>query len=160
MVCAPHTSNWDFLYAVSAFWKIGIPMKLFIKDDWTKPWYGFFIKWLGGIGVNRSQRTNLTDYAATLLKDESKRLYLINTPEATRSFAEKWKHGFYHIAKKAEVPILLAYCDYNKKEVGVGVAINPKEKSIEETLQIAEDFYKNKSGKYPNKFNSKININE
>ncbi|MBV7439937.1 1-acyl-sn-glycerol-3-phosphate acyltransferase [Weeksellaceae bacterium TAE3-ERU29] len=160
LVCAPHTSNWDFLYAVMAFWKMGIPMKLFIKDAWTKPWYGFFVKWLGGIGVDRSKRNNLTDYAAKLLRDKSERLYLINTPEATRSFSGKWKKGFYHIAQKGDVPIVLAFCDYKKKESGAGVVIDPKEKTYEETLQIAEDFYKNISGKYPEKFNTKIAIND
>ena len=68
LVAAPHTSNWDFFYTIISFWALEIPMKFFIKDDWTKPWYGFIIKSLGGIGVDRSQRANRVDYATELMK--------------------------------------------------------------------------------------------
>ncbi len=156
LVSGPHTSNWDFVITVSAFWKLGIPMKVFIKDDWTKPWYGFIIKWMGGIGVNRSQRQNLVDYAASLLKDPTQRLYLVNTPEGTRGYAKKWKKGFYYIAKKGEVPILFAYADYKKKEAGISGQIDPQTHSFSEVLQYAEDFYWNVTPKYPEKFNKHI----
>lgn len=156
LVCAPHTSNWDFVVTVAAFWKMGIPMKLFIKDAWTKPWYGFIIKALGGIGVNRKQRQNLTDYAGKLLRNKSERLYLVNTPEGTRKFAEKWKKGFYYIAQKGEVPILFAYADYAKKEAGINAMADPKIHTLEQTLQIAKDFYENIEAKFPEKFNKKI----
>lgn len=43
LVCAPQTSNWDFYYTIAAFWQMDIPMKLFIKDAWTKPWYGYIL---------------------------------------------------------------------------------------------------------------------
>lgn len=156
LVCGPHTSNWDFVITIAAFWKMGIPMKFFIKDDWTKPWYGFIIKSLGGIGVNRKQRQNLTDYAAGLLRDKSERLYLVNTPEGTRKFAEKWKKGFFYIAQQGEVPILFAYADYRKKQAGIGAMADPKIHSLEQILKIAENFYKNIEAKFPENFNPNI----
>lgn len=155
LVCAPHTSNWDFYYTVAAFWQMKIPFKMFIKDAWTKPWYGFFIKKMGGIGIDRSQRNNMVDFAADILKNNN-RLYLLNTPEGTRSYAEKWKNGFYHIAQKAEVPILLAFCDYKKKEAGIEVMIDPKNKSLEEVMQQIELYYENITAKYPELYNKKI----
>ena len=156
LVCGPHTSNWDFVVTVGAFWKMGVPMKMFIKDDWTKPWYGFVIKWLGGIGVDRSQRQNLVEHAGQLLRDKSERLYLVNTPEGTRSFAEKWKRGFYYIAKEGDVPILFAYADYAKKIAGITGYIHPNENSVEEVLAYARKFYANVSAKYPENFNKNI----
>src|SRR5690606_28428112 len=92
LVAAPHTSNWDFFYTITSLWAMEIPMKFFIKDAWTKPWYGFIIESLGGIGIDRSQSANMVDYAAGLLKDAD-RLYMLNTPEGSRSWAEKWKTG-------------------------------------------------------------------
>lgn len=56
IVCAPHTSNWDFLYAILVFWILEIPMKIFIKSSHIKAWYGFFIKQLGGIGVEHKKK--------------------------------------------------------------------------------------------------------
>ncbi|MDO5510628.1 MAG: 1-acyl-sn-glycerol-3-phosphate acyltransferase [Weeksellaceae bacterium] len=156
LVCGPHTSNWDFVVTILAFWKMGIPMKLFIKDDWTKPWYGFVIKWLGGIGVDRSQRQNLTDYAASLFKESNERLYLVNTPEGTRKWVEKWKKGFYYIAQKGEVPILFAYADYERKQAGISAMTDPARYSLEEVLQQAEDFYKNVTPHTPENFNPNI----
>ncbi|MDO5655555.1 MAG: 1-acyl-sn-glycerol-3-phosphate acyltransferase [Flavobacteriaceae bacterium] len=153
LVCGPHTSNWDFVVTVAAFWKLGIPMKVFIKDAWTKPWYGFVIKSLGGIGVDRSARQNLTAYAAELLRNKTERLYLVNTPEGTRSFAKRWKKGFYYIAKEGEVPILFAFADYKKKKAGITGYIDPAIYSFEEVLDYAEKFYADVTPKFPEKFN-------
>lgn len=155
LVCAPHTSNWDFYFTIAAFWEMGIPMKMFIKDAWTKPWYGYFIKQLGGIGIDRSQRKNMVEYASSILKKEEK-LYLINTPEGTRSFAEKWKTGFYHIAKEANVPIVLAYCDYGKKRAGISKIVEVNNRDLNEILAEIEAFYQNVEAKYPELFNKKI----
>ncbi|NLN33610.1 MAG: glycerol acyltransferase [Flavobacteriaceae bacterium] len=155
LVAAPHTSNWDFFYTIISFWALEVPMKFFIKDDWTKPWYGFIIKSMGGIGIDRSQRANRVDYATELMKN-SKALYLLNTPEGSRSRAEKWKTGFYYMAKKAEVPILLAYCDYEKKIAGIGKIIHLEKKSKEEILTEIQEYYIHVKGKYPENYNPKI----
>ena len=155
LVCAPHTSNWDFYYTIGAFWQMGIPMKMFIKDAWTKPWYGYFIKQLGGIGIDRSQRKNMVEFAANILRN-SDRIYLINTPEGTRSYAEKWKNGFLHIAQQADVPIVLAFCDYKKKKAGLAKVVETHNRSREEILQEIEDFYRDVTGKYPELYNPKI----
>lgn len=155
LIAAPHTSNWDFFYTIFAFWYLEIPMRFFIKDSWTKPWYGFLIKNLGGIGINRSQRSNMVDYAAEILK-KNDHMYMLNTPEGSRSWAEKWKTGFYYIAQKAEVPIVLAYCDYQKKIAGIGQIIDIQGKSKEAILTEIERYYQNIQGKYPENYNPKI----
>ena len=156
LVCGPHTSNWDFVITVAAFWKMGIPMKLFIKDDWTKPWYGGLIKWLGGIGVDRSQRSNLVEHAGAMLRDRSERLYLVNTPEGTRGFAEKWKKGFYYIAKSGNVPILFGFADYEKKIAGIRGKIDPETHSLEEVLAYAQDRFLQVHPKFPENFNPDV----
>ena len=155
LVAAPHTTNWDFFYAVFAFWSMEIPMKFFIKDSWTKPWYGFLIKAVGGIGINREQHSNMVQFASNLLKASDK-LYMLNTPEGSRSWVEKWKTGFYYIALEAKVPILLAYCDYEKKMAGIGCVIELENKTKEEVLTEIQDFYKDIKGKYPENYNPKI----
>lgn len=155
VICAPHTSNWDFYYAVFAFWKMGIPMKMFIKDSWTKPWYGFVIKWLGGIGIDRSARNNMTGFATEYLKNHE-HLYLLNTPEGTRSWSEKWKNGFYYIAKDANVPLLLAFCDYKRKEAGIDKIIHLENRSKEDVLDEIQAYYANINAKYPENYNKKI----
>lgn len=156
LIAAPHTSNWDFFYAIFAFWYLEIPMKFFIKDSWTKPWYGYFIKKLGGIGIDRSQRSNKVDFAVDLLETTPHQLYILNTPEGSRSWAEKWKTGFFYIAQKANVPLVLSYCDYQKQMAGIGKVIYLDGRSKEDVLLEIQDFYKNIKGKYPEKYNPKI----
>ncbi|MFV0304391.1 MAG: 1-acyl-sn-glycerol-3-phosphate acyltransferase [Moheibacter sp.] len=155
LVAAPHTTNWDFFYAIFSFWSMEIPMKFFIKDSWTKPWYGFLIKAVGGIGINRTQSSNKVEYAAELLQN-SDNLYMLNTPEGSRSWVEKWKTGFYYIALEAKVPILLSYCDYEKKMAGIGRVIKLENRTKEEVLLEIQDFYKDIKGKYPEDYNPKI----
>lgn len=155
LICAPHTSNWDFYYTLAAFWQMGIPMKMFIKDAWTKPWYGFVIKTMGGIGIDRSQRNNMVQFAADLLQN-AEHLYLLNTPEGSRSRAGKWKNGFYYIAKEAQVPIVLAFCDYKKKEAGIDKIVQTQGRTLEEVMQEIEDYYRTVHAKYPENYNQKI----
>jgi 1-acyl-sn-glycerol-3-phosphate acyltransferase len=50
---------------------------------------------------------------------------LIVPPEGTRSKTREWKTGFYHIAVTAQVPIVLAYMDYERKISGLGEIFVP-----------------------------------
>lgn len=155
LVAAPHTTNWDFFYAIFAFWYLKIPMKFFIKDSYTKPWYGFLFRSMGAIGIDRSHRNNMVDYGAKVLT-ERKNMFLLNTPEGTRSRVEKWKTGFYYIAEKANVPIVLAYCDYQEKIAGIGRVVELKERTKNDVMLEIQNFYKDIKGKYPENYNPKI----
>ncbi|MDA8566677.1 1-acyl-sn-glycerol-3-phosphate acyltransferase [Schleiferiaceae bacterium] len=151
-IAAPHTSNFDTFLALATFWQMKLPMKFLIKDFYTR-WYFFgLITWLGGIGVNRSQRNNLVDVSAQLMI--SGKINLIISPEGTRSRTDKWKSGFYYIAKKANVDISLGFVDYKNKRAGVEKIITPT--TLEETKAKLTDFYKDIQGKYPEKFNPNI----
>ena len=154
IIAAPHTSNWDLLFALAVFWKMKIPMKYFIKDSFTKPPHGWFFKMMGAIGVDRKKTGNLVHHAAATIKRMDK-IALMVPAEGTRSYVKKWKTGFYHIAKKANVPVALGYLDYKNKIAGVGDLVYLTD-SFEKDMQLIEDFYKDIQGKHPEKFNTKI----
>lgn len=158
MIAAPHTSNWDLLYTVAVYWKEDVHAKFFIKDAYTKGILGFFFRWLGAIGIDRSKHSNTVDYAASLF-EEYENLVLLVPAEGTRKRVEKWKTGFYHIAKKAGVPVSLGYLDYKKKIAGVGQMIHLSD-SFEKDMERIEDFYKDVSGRHPELYNPKIFIRE
>ena len=101
MLAAPHTSNWDIVYALVVYWLEGIDAKFLIKNNYTKSFFGFFFKWLGAIGVDRKKNSNLVDYSVQLF-NESDKLILMVPAEGTRRKVDKWKTGFYHIAKNAK----------------------------------------------------------
>ena len=119
MIAVPHTSNWDALYTRPAFVLMGIPVKITIKDSYMRFPHGALIRYLGGIGIDRSPkkegeaRPSMVQLMADLFKKHDDLVMLI-TPEGTRSKRTQWKTGFYHIAVAANVPIALGYCDYQK----------------------------------------------
>lgn len=155
LIAAPHTSNWDFFFMLCSMWALKIPGRFLIKDDHTKGVFGGLLKALGAIGIDRSQKTNFVDYAVNLLKKENK-LVLIVPPEGTRKKVEKWKTGFYNIAKGAEVPIILSFLDYGKRKLGVLKFVSTKDGTFEEVMEEIQEYYKDISGKIPENFNPNI----
>lgn len=152
MVGAPHTSNWDLVHTVASLSLLNIPLRFTIKKEWLKPPVGWFVKPLGAIGINRQKpgaggKSGKVHEIAELFK-KYERLALVITPEGTRSKSDKIKSGFYHIAKAAQVPIALAYLDYENKIAGIGRIIYPAE-TYEETLDELKDFYKDIPAKFP-----------
>ena len=155
VIAAPHTSNWDFPIALMSFWRMKLHVKYFIKDEYTKGMFGWFFKWTGAIGVNRGQRNNLIEYAIGLL-DNDPSLSVLVTPEGTRSLARKWKRGFYHIAKGADVPVTLGFVHYKKKRAGIMDMIHLTD-SFEDDMQRIQDFYNEHTlARYPELWNPKI----
>lgn len=114
VVVGPHTSNWDFVLGYIAFQKYGITGRYLIKKELFFFPLGFFLRKMGGLPVDRKAKNNFTDQAVELFKKYDD-LYLVFTPEGTRSYNPNWKKGFYYIAQKANVPIYIAYMDYEKK---------------------------------------------
>lgn len=154
MLAAPHTSNWDIVYALAVYWLEGIDAKFLIKDSYTKGFFGFFFKWLGAIGVNRSKNNNLVDYSVELF-NSSESLVLMVPAEGTRQRVEKWKTGFYHIAKTAKVPVSFGFLDYKQKVAGVG-NVYDLTGDFENDMQTIEDFYAEIETKHPELYNKKI----
>ncbi|WP_180003952.1 MULTISPECIES: 1-acyl-sn-glycerol-3-phosphate acyltransferase [unclassified Acinetobacter] len=156
MIAAPHTSNWDALYARLALKALGVNVRITIKDSYMKFPFGPFVRAMGGIGINRrpkqdgEARQSMVELMADLFKQHPKLVMLV-TPEGTRAKQEKWKTGFYHVAMQAGVPIALAYMDYAQKKTGVGKIVYPTgdyEKDMAEIM----DFYAQIHAKFPEKF--------
>lgn len=104
---------------------------------------------MGGVPVDRKKNNNLTDIAASYF-DNSESLYLLFTPEGTRSYSPNWKKGFYYIAQKAQVPIYIGYVDYEKKIGGFHSLFQPTgdvDADIKEIKKILSQY----KGKYPEK---------
>jgi len=74
--------------------------------------------------MKSSSGAHTTDLMAELFKERAD-LVLMVSPEGTRSPNPHWRSGFYYIAKKAGVPIVLAYADYDQKVAAVGHIIYP-----------------------------------
>ncbi|SDD87466.1 1-acyl-sn-glycerol-3-phosphate acyltransferase [Riemerella columbipharyngis] len=159
LVVAPHTHNLEYLLGNLTYWSLGKSLKIIIKDAHTKAWYGGIVKGLGGIGIDRSQKNDLVNFVANLFEKED--FSLVITPEGTRSYVQKWRKGFYHMALKARVPIVLATGDFKRKISYIGKKISVEEletKSYEDILKTISDYYIEKDihPKVPENWNPNI----
>jgi 1-acyl-sn-glycerol-3-phosphate acyltransferase len=151
VIAAPHTSSWDFVYALGTYAVLGLPVNYVAKKELFKfPLKGIF-KATGGIPVDRSKHQNFVDVIIQKI-NESDRLYLMMAAEGTRKRVDKWKSGFYHAAMGAGVPILLGYLDYKNKVAGFGQVIYPTGNKEHDMSKIRQ-FYSNITGKNPELFN-------
>ena len=151
IIGAPHTSNWDFVYAMAALRLFGIKLNYLAKKELFQwPIKKLFIN-TGGIPVERSKNSRMVD---SIIKkfNELDSLVLAISPEGTRKRVEKIKTGFYHIALATGVPIYLGYLDYEKRVAGFSEPFYPSGNREADTA-IIKDFYRNKKGRSPELFN-------
>jgi 1-acyl-sn-glycerol-3-phosphate acyltransferase len=149
IVVGPHTSNWDFVLGRMAFVTYGVKGRYLIKKELFFPPLGWFLKAIGGVPVDRKQRNNLTETAARFF-NENETMFLVFSPEGTRSYNPKWKKGFYYIAMKANVPICISYMDYKRKIGGFHSIFYPTGK-VEEDILYIKSILREYKGKYPEK---------
>ncbi|MBQ6653595.1 MAG: 1-acyl-sn-glycerol-3-phosphate acyltransferase [Prevotella sp.] len=153
IIClAPHTSNYDFLIGQLYSGAEGMRNNFLMKKEWFFWPLGRLFKRLGGIPVWREKHTSLTDnLAKTALEHETFRLCI--TPEGTRSLNTEWKKGFYFIAHKAQIPILLYGVDYQKRYIQCTKSFVPSG-NIEEEMDMVRQYYKDFKGKHPERFST------
>ena len=147
LIGAPHTSNWDFGIMLLLMGAEQLPICFMGKDSLFRWPLGPVMRSLGGIPVNRRERTNLVDQIAAKF-EEFEELIIGIAPEGTRSKTAHWKTGFYYIALKAQVPIAMAYLDYGNKIIGVGPSFIPSG-DINADFEIIREFYTGIVGKNP-----------
>ncbi len=151
IIClAPHTSNWDFLLGQLYSGAEGFKSNFLMKKEWFFWPLGPIFKKLGGIPVWRSKHTSMTDNLAETAR-QAKTFHLCITPEGTRSPNPDWKKGFYYIAQKAEMPILLYGIDYERKHIECTKTIIPNGDIDQQMREIKLYFCKFK-GKKPENF--------
>ena len=150
VVGAPHTSNMDFYVVILFFISIGMKISFLIKKEVMVFPIKNLMRKLGAIPVDRSGNNKITEQLTEEFK-KKERLFLIITPEGSRSLRPRWKRGFYYIAKAANVPILLGYVNYKYKTLGIGDVFYPTD-DVEADMKKIKGFYKDKHAKYPEKF--------
>ena len=117
LIIGPHTSGWDFVIGLAFRSKLKLYHSKFLgKEELFKPPFGFFFRKLGGFPVNRSGQHNMVEQVVSQF-DAHESFLLVLSPEGTRKKVDRLRTGFYHIAKKANVSILMAGFDFAKKQM-------------------------------------------
>lgn len=151
LVAAPLTSNWDFIVGRLAISAMGVPQKVLTKKEIFFFPLKYFLYALRAMPIDRKVSKKMVDYIIEFFKQKDDFVLSIS-PEDTRSYIEKWKTGFYHIAVKANVPLLLGRIDYKKKLVELSKAFYPSGDFPKDFAEIVH-YFSNAQGLYPEKYN-------
>ena len=147
---APHTSNMDFLMGQLYSRSINTPIQFLMKKFWFFWPLGILMRHIGGIPIDRSKRTGITDQIAEIARN-SEVFRLCVTPEGTRKATSEWKKGFYFIALKAQLPILLYGLDYERKLIACTKTIIPSG-DVEKDMEEIKAYFSAFRGKHPDQF--------
>jgi 1-acyl-sn-glycerol-3-phosphate acyltransferase len=149
IIIYPHTSNWDFPLGLLFRYASGMPIHWVGKDTLFRWPFAALFHRLGGIPVNRRERTgfvaNMTNEFAC---HES--FYLAIAPEGTRRYTSSLKSGFYRVALSAKVPLALGFFDYVRREIGIAGYLTLCGDENADLAQIAAA-YADRHGKHPSK---------
>ncbi len=151
VICAaPHTSNWDLIIGKLFYSAIGRKTSFMMKKEWFFFPLGYFFKAIGGIPVDRSRQTSLVEQMAERFAAK-RHFHLAITPEGTRKANSDWKRGFYYIALKAQVPIVLFALDYPTKTITGNKVVYPTG-DIERDMHDIKQYYTRFRGKKAQNF--------
>jgi 1-acyl-sn-glycerol-3-phosphate acyltransferase len=147
---APHTSNWDFIIGKLYTIAIGQSNHFLMKKEWFFWPLGILMRRMGGIPVHRDKKMKVTDSVAEMARNADVFRVCV-TPEGTRKANSEWKKGFYYIALKADIPILLYGLDFKTKTIVCTKKIIPNG-DVENQLQEIKEYFRNFTGKHPHQF--------
>ncbi len=150
VIVAPHTSNWDGIIGVAAIAGLDARISFLGKDAAFKYGLGTFLKYMGGIPIDRSNPSGVINDAIEKIRRINGTI-LGMSPEGTRSKVDAWKTGFLRIAKGIDANIIPASLDFAKKEVLLGKTFTPTGDNKKDILSL-QDYYKDFTAKHPEKY--------
>ena len=159
LAVAPHTHWVDVMVGFAARQALHIEHAKFLgkKELFVGP-PGWVLRKMGGTPVDRFAKAGMVDQVVELFN--SHETFMLGlSPEGTRKRVDKLRTGFYHIAKKAGVPIVPIGFDYANKLVIIGDAFFPGDDEEEDLKKIIA-FYAGIQGKKPelDMRNLKVNL--
>ncbi len=136
LIGAPHTSNLDGFYCLLVTSALGYRIKWVVKGELDWPVLGAILRSLGAIFIDRGSGNALQTIEQHL--QDSERLCLAIAPEGTRARRSRWRTSFLHIAEAHDLPLVLGYLDYSRREGGTGPIIRDlsERAALQEALQV------------------------
>lgn len=139
LIGIPHTSNWDFVVGICTVFLLRLRVRWWVKHTVAVWPFAGIVDWLGGVPINRRAAHGVVEQTVAVFRREPQ-FVLGVTPEGTRGLTSGWKRGFYHVAVAANVPIVLAAFDYERKVLSVGGIVHPTGDYAADTARMLEWF--------------------
>jgi 1-acyl-sn-glycerol-3-phosphate acyltransferase len=119
LIVAPHSSWWDGVWGLLLKVGIGADVRFMGKQELFHGPLGGLLRQLGGMPIDRAAAKGVVEQMIDQFRQRDS-LWLGIAPEGTRKAVIRWKTGFWHIARGADVPIVTAYFNYSDKTIGIG----------------------------------------
>ena len=147
LVAGPHTSNWDFVLAMSLILSLDVRIHWVGKHSIFKKGFRRLLKKMGGIPVNRINPEALKGEIYKITK-KYKGFAIAISPEGTRKKVERLKSGFLRIANETNSKIMMVGVDFSNKTIEFGDFFSPSGDK-EKDLKVIKDYFDNYTGKRP-----------
>lgn len=145
LIVAPHSSNWDGFWGMAVKIALGLDVRVLGKTQLFWWPLGPLLRKLGAIPVDRSSPQGTIEQAIDIIRDFD-RIWFTLTPEGTRKRVDKWKTGFWKIARNADVPIVMAYFNYPDKTVGITRVFHTTD-NLQQDMAYIREWYRPWQGK-------------
>lgn len=150
-IFAPHTAHIDAIYGKMGFTELGVKYKFLSKKELFFFPMSLVMKAFGSIPVRGVKDKNAIYQVVDLLNNTEEELHIVISPEGWIKKVTKWNKGFYYMASKANVPIVVGYLDYGNKEMGVKGVIYDTE-NYKSVMKQINEYYADVTGKNPEQF--------
>ena len=147
MITEPHTAARDLPLMLAVAFIFRLKLHWIGKEQLFRGWRNPIMSWLGGLPIQRDSASNEVERIAQHFAGRDK-IALGISPGGTRAKSQRWRSGFYWIAVKAQVPIVLSYLDFKTRRTGVGPLIQPTGDYEKDVVGMLE-FYEGMEGKNP-----------
>ena len=147
LVAGPHTSNWDFVLAMSLILSLDVRIHWVGKHSIFKKGFRRLLKKMGGIPVNRINPEALKGEIQNIT-NKYKGFAIAISPEGTRKKVERLKSGFLRIANETNSKIMMVGVDFSNKTIVFGDLFTPSGNK-DKDLRFIKDYFDNFTGKRP-----------
>ncbi len=150
VIAAPHTSNFDGLLMLAIAGWYRQKLSWMGKASLVSGPFGGLVRRTGCVPVDRSKSADVVSLMREAF-ESAETLHLAVAPEGTRDANANWKTGFWHIAKSAGVPMLIAVLDFGTKEFRFEGPMMPGD-DVRADMDEIVSHYRNAEGKHPERF--------
>jgi len=157
LVASPHSSNWDTAVMLLFAVHFGIRLRWVGKREAFRGPLGPVLRRLGGIPIERAGGQGVVASTAEVFRDGAP-LALAIAPDGTRSARDYWRSGFYHIARAADVPLVLSFLDWGTHRAGIGPTM-PLSGNVGADMDRIRAFYAGMVGRHPEQ-TSRVRLRE
>ena len=152
LIAAPHTSNWDGIFGFAAILGLDVKISYFGKYTLFKqPILGRFLKYMGGIPVNKNKPGSGLVKEAIANIEKLKGTLIAMAPEGTRSKTKRWRTGFLRIAEAVAAKIFVAAFDFKTKRIVLDNFFQPSD-DMQKDLENLKIYYQQFTAKIPENF--------